>query len=139
MVAFYMPGFNSLRNQAAKCFRKGMRYLTLGLKLQTNNLWKHFYEGFMWDGCIWGVKVNSYFFMALKLSSLVAIRKEILRNPEFLTAWIKQACKNFLQYILKVLDIILEQFSETTIIMAPIDVLCILVNQHIIGTTFCNF
>ena len=77
--------------------------------------------------------------MALKLFSLVAIRKEILRNPEFLTAWIKRAYKNFLQYILKVLDIILEQFSETTIIMAPIDVLCILVNQHIIETAFCNF
>ena len=124
-----------------------MRFLTLDLKTKLiateSNFWRSLC-GMVVDKMLNSkAEIDLAFFLTLILFSLVAIGKEFcttqnFSQPEWKKLWVWNL-STVLRIIFKSLDVVsesgfvLQQF-EATINLAPMDVLCILGNQCIIGS-----
>ena len=71
-------------------------------------MWRFVYKVLKWK-----TEIDLAFFLTLILFSLVTIGKEILRNPEFLTAWIKEVLVMKIFYSMKNHFEILDLLSES--------------------------
>ena len=124
-----------------------MRFLTFDLKtklITSESTFRRSLCGMLVDNMLNSkAEIDLAFFLTLIWFSLVAIGKEFcttqnFSQPEWKKLWVWNL-STVLRIILKSLDVVsesgfmLQQF-EATLNLAPMDVLCILGNQYIIGS-----